>query len=235
MQYLFMPVLMSSALLLASTAQASDKTQGGLGVSLGVDLISGAEIEFSYPINSFFGLRASLASGLNVDRTNEGDNSRELDYQMKIDGGVNRISLDYHPFGSSFAGGFFVSVGYGFSDFYIKPYAYKASGKVEIGQDTYDVENFEIFGSSQWDSAPTLSFGWGHSSNKGFGFMAEAGVIMTGSPDVFLSAEGKVFLNGSQDEESFNESMRDEKDEFDNDVNQNGVLPILRVGVSYRF
>lgn len=218
MKKLVLSAIIGSALAMPSIASANSAE--GVGVAVNYGLISGPALELTYPINDLLQVRGALSSGMGLSETGSGS---EISYDVKADGGIHRLSMDYHPF----AGTFFMSAGYAFNDFKLKTHG--TGTNVKVGN--ADINgNVVIDGSLEWDSAPMLSLGWGHSPAEGWGAMFEVGAIFTGAGDVSLSGT----LNGAQNAD-FNAALKDEEAILQNDVGDYDFLPILQAGITYRF
>lgn len=194
----------------------------GLGVAVNYGLISGPALELTYPINDLFQVRGALSAGMDLS---ESSSDTDIDYDVKADGGIHRLSMDYHPF----AGTFFMSAGYAFNDFKLKADGTGTGTNVEVGNDTFS-GTVNINGAMEWDSAPMLSLGWGHSPAEGWGAMFEIGAIFTGSPDTSLTGT----LNGGENAD-LNTALKDEEAILQKDVGDFDFLPILQAGITYRF
>jgi len=219
-----MKKILLSALFGASTLVASQSALAvdNVGVAVNYGLISGPALELTYPINDMLQVRGALSAGMGLSET---ANDTDIAYDVEADGGVNRLSMDYHPF----SGAFFLSAGYAFNDFKLKANGTKAGANVEVGNNTFN-GTVKVNGKLDWDSAPMLSLGWGHSPSKGWGAMFEVGAIFTGAPDVSLAGT----LNGASDP-TLNAALKDEETKLKNDVGDYDFLPILQAGVTYRF
>ena len=221
-----MKKLLVSSLFSASTLVAAQSAvaMDNVGLALNYGLISGPALELTYPINDMLQVRGALSSGMGLSET---ANDTDIAYDVKADGGINRLSMDYHPFSSTF----FMSAGYAFNDFKLK--ANGSGTATTIVGDTPISGNVNISGALEWDSAPMLSLGWGHSPSKGWGAMVEMGAIFTGAPDVSLS--GTVTGAGASSQDVLNTALREEETKLKNDVGDFDFLPILQAGVTYRF
>lgn len=205
---------------LALPTLASANAASGVGVAVNYGLISGPAFELTYPINDLFQVRGALSTGMSLSETS---NDTDVNYKVKADGGVHRLSMDYHPF----AGSFFLSAGYAFNDFKLKANASETNptidGKTING-------NVNIKGAIEWDSAPMLSLGWGHSPAEGWGAMFEIGAIFTGTPDISLKGTTDT---GSQSD--LDEALKAEERKLKKDVANYDFLPVLQAGITYRF
>lgn len=205
---------------LALPTLASANAASGVGVAVNYGLISGPAFELTYPINDLFQVRGALSTGMGLSETS---NDTDVNYKVKADGGVHRLSMDYHPF----AGSFFLSAGYAFNDFKLKANASETNPTIDgktIGG------NVNIKGAIEWDSAPMLSLGWGHSPAEGWGAMFEIGAIFTGTPDISLKGTTDT---GSQSD--LDEALKAEERKLKKDVANYDFLPVLQAGITYRF
>jgi hypothetical protein len=187
--------VIASGTLLAGSVQASSVE--GLGVAVNYGLISGPALELTYPVNEYVQVRGALSAGMSLKET---ANDTDIAYDVKADGGIHRLNVDYHPFG----GTFFLSAGYAFNDFKLKANGSKTNPTVG---DTPINGTVTINGTLDWDSAPMLSLGWGHSPAQGWGAMVEIGAIFTGAPDVSLTGTTDA---GAAEQTALNTALKDE-------------------------
>ena len=220
MKKIILSAILGSAVAMPSISSANSGE--GVGVAVNYGLISGPALELTYPINDMLQVRGALSSGMGLS---ESTNDTDIEYDVKADGGIHRLSLDYHPL----AGSFFLSAGYAFNDFKLKADGTKTGALVEVGNDTF-AGTVDINGNLDWDSAPMLSLGWGHSPAKGWGAIFEVGAIFTGAPDVALSGTLDGLSNATLDA-----ALVDEETKIKNDVGDYDFLPILQAGITYRF
>lgn len=217
-------VAVLTAACMAGTAHAQ-----GLGVSANYGLFAGPTLELTYPINDLLQVRGALSSGMGLSETTS---DTDIEYDVETDGGIQRLALDYHPFG----GTFFVSAGYALNSFKLKADG-STTGEVTIGDTHYTDSSATLNGNLDWESGATLSLGWGHSPARGWGAMVEIGAIVTGAPDVSLSGTGTV-SDGATTYDVSSEiegDLRREEEKIQNDVGDFDFLPILQAGVTYRF
>lgn len=218
--------LITSALL-ATSANASVMDNVGVGLNYG--LVSAAGLELTYPISESFQIRGSVSTGMSVNETTT-TSSDSVRYGAKADGGIHRIAIDFHPM----QGSFFLSAGYAINNFEINAKG-KGEGSVSIGDETFNNANVNLKGAIDWDNAPTLTMGWGHSPSKGWGGAFEIGAILTGSPNVKLSGTGDI---GGTDVSAHNEfltALSGEERKLKDEISSLNFLPIVQAGVTYRF
>jgi len=159
----------------------------------------------------------------------------DITYDVDAKGGIHRLALDYHPFNN----GFFLSAGYAINNFALDADGrVSVSESVDIGNTTYTAtSDLRLKGSLDWDNAPTLSLGWGHSLDKGLGFLVEVGAYFTGTPDVDLKGSGTV-TDGTTTYDIADEiadDIRREEKALQDDVGDYDFLPMLQAGITYRF
>lgn len=212
---------------LASHASGIDK----IGVGVGYEVVSGATLELNYPINDIFLVRGSLSRGAGYSLTESEDN---VNYKAKADGGINRLALNYHPF----KGAFFLSAGYAFNDFSLNVDG-AGTGSIKVGSESFDNASLKLKGVVEWDSAPTLSLGWGHSPSSGWGLMTELGVIFTGTPGASLTGTGSYDNGGGpvdvSSDPTFQNALKAEERKLQKDIADASFLPILQIQATYRF
>ncbi len=221
MKKILLSAIIGSVVAVPTVASANSAEGVGLAVNYG--LISGPSLELTYPINDLLQVRGALSGGMGLS---ESSSDTDINYNVKADGGIHRLSMDYHPF----AGTFFMSAGYAFNDFKLKADGTKTAVNVKVGNDTFN-GTVNINGTMEWDSAPMLSLGWGHSPAEGWGAMFEVGAIFTGAPDVSLSGT----TSDPTAQARLNAALKEEEAILQNDVGDYDFLPVLQAGVTYRF
>lgn len=205
---------------------ASASSFSDVGVGLNYDLLTGTGLEVTYPLSKTLQVRGSISNGIGLNEVEEGVGN-ELDYNVKIDGGLTRIVLDYHPF----QGTFFLSVGYAFSDFNISGSG-SGTGTTNVGNENF-TGDVTVNSDFSWDDGLSLTLGWGRSPSKGLGFILEIGVVQTGSPEATIS--GTISGVDSITRDRFNNALREEEAEIEEDFADFDALPIIQIGLSYRF
>ncbi|VAW47946.1 hypothetical protein MNBD_GAMMA04-1961 [hydrothermal vent metagenome] len=216
------------------SASANSLENVGVGVSYG--LFSGPTLEMSYPLSDSFSVRGALSSGMSLSQTDSGSGT-EVDYTVDTKGGIHRLVLDYRPMG----GNFFVSAGYAINNFEVTADADQNTlGQVTIGDQTYDGSaNLSLNGVIDWDNAPLLTLGWGHSPEAGWGALFEIGAIFTGSGNVSLNGSGTVTSGGTIYDVSTDPTVRaaldSEEARIKSDIADYDFLPVLQAGITYRF
>ncbi|MDX1352313.1 MAG: hypothetical protein R3254_04820 [Thiomicrorhabdus sp.] len=214
-------LLLGTALFAGSFAShslyASSMENVGLGINYGA--FSGPTLELSYPISDSVQVRGALSTGMSLS---EKGKETDIEYDVDSSGGIHRLALDYHPFNN----GFFLSAGYAVNNFELD--ANGSGTNVTVG-DTPFTADVAINSTIKWDNAPTLSLGWGHSPQKGLGFMIEAGAFFTGSPNSNMTGTCTGTCTG------FDEALNKEEEKLQKDVADYDFLPMLQAGMTYRF
>ena len=215
----------------AASISAQASSMDSIGVGLGYEAISGTTLELNYPINKQFQVRGSISGGMGLSETQVEDG---ITYKAEAGGGIHRLALNYHPF----EGNFFLSAGYAINNFNFDLNG-SGTGSVTVGADNFANASLDLGGNVDWSNAPTLSLGWGNSPEKGWGMMAEFGVIFTGSPDLSLTGTGTYDNGGGAVDISsdplFQNALKAEEDKLKNDLADANLLPIIQLQANYRF
>jgi hypothetical protein len=186
----------------------------------------------TYPLSDAFSVRGALSSGMGLNKTDNGAGT-EVDYTVETDGGIHRLVLDYRPMG----GNFFLSAGYAINNFEITANSSQnVSGQVTIGDETYNTSaNLRLNGLVDWDNAPILTLGWGHSPAAGWGALFEIGAIFTGTANVSLNGSGTVDGLDVSTDPTVRAALDAEENRLKDDLAEFNFLPVLQAGVTYRF
>jgi len=223
---------LAATLALSATAAAEYKDQGRFGFHAKASTL-GAGAELSYKLTERVGVRAGAYTfGLSRDEEIEG-----IDYDLDADilniGGY----LDWHPFGNSFrlTGGVIwndngvTGIGQSENSFRIGNNNYTLA---EIGSLTGEITTNEV--------APYLGIGWGGTAigNRGFSFSFELGAMFHGNPEARLLADipaDSPLSQSVQARAAFEADLARELDQFQNDIDDFTVYPVISIGFSYRF
>lgn len=224
--------LLVAGLAAFTSFSANASSFDGVGMGINYGAFSGPTLELSYPLSDTLQLRGALSNGMSLSETASTDG---VDYEVSTNGGINRLALDYHPFNN----GFFLSAGYAINNFSLDADGDVSSNEtVTIGDTDYTATSaVKLKGKLDWDNAPSLSFGWGHSPAAGLGFMVEIGAYFTGAADVGLSGSGTV-TDGTTTYDVSDEiadDIRAEEKNLQEDVGEFELLPVLQAGITYRF
>ncbi|MBC7750322.1 MAG: hypothetical protein H7Z73_01190 [Candidatus Saccharibacteria bacterium] len=219
----------SSVFAETATASSNDLFQNaGLSLKAGT---GGLGFDLMYSFDPRFKVRSGF-SGLNYSQTiNKSDMTQDGTLRL------NNVDLlaDYHPW----SGGFRITGGLNVLDVNFKGHAEKTAGgfttingtpysSTEVGSADLDVK---------WNGAkPYLGIGYdGFNSrqNAGLFFTTDFGVVFSGSPTVNLKttciASNPLICN------NIDQDSKKQEDQLKKDLHSIQVLPIIQVGVGYRF
>lgn len=199
----------------------------GLGVTtrigtlgIGVDVAKSVTPQVSGRLGFNFGK-------LDVNRTDSG-----INYDSQLNLSSVQLFGDYYPFTSS---GFRVTGG-----LVAQNNKFSVTSKPS-GNGTYTIDNTvyptsavgSLTGEYQYGNsiAPYVGIGIGKSTNDGFGFNADLGVMFTGAPKVSLNASNPTFNNNPITRTQLDNQVR----QTENDLKGFNVYPVLSIGLSYGF
>lgn len=219
----------AAALALAAAAlpaAAQDAGRWAAGVQAGT---TGLGVEGEFAASNQLVLRAS-ADFFSYDVDVSSD---DVDYEGELELNQGGLFVDWHPGGSSF----FVSGGAYFGDRSADVRA-TASAPVEIGDVVFTpAEVGELQGEADLgDVAPFVGVGWNNTFTTAgrVGFKVLAGAAFGEDPDVSLRRVGGAPLPPATQAE-LDAQLRNEEEEIESDLEDYNILPILQVGLFYRF
>lgn len=220
--------VIAATCLTALTFQGAAQAQ--VGVTASVSTI-GFGLHASIPLkdaawNARFGVNALSQS---IEESTD-----DVNYDFKLKVAMVDALVDYFPMN----GGFRVTGGIVYNG-----NKFEASGRPN-GNGTYTF-NDNTYPASSVGSvnadvtfnkvAPYLGIGWGNAvaADKGWGFSSDVGVVFQGKPKSALSNSGctagaAVCNRLATDIQAENRSLQAEMDDFK-------LLPVVRIGVSYKF
>jgi hypothetical protein len=212
-----------AGMLLATSVQA----QVGVTTDIGT---TGFGVRLSVPVQENLNARI----GFNYLNYSYSDNTRDVDYDLKLKLQSLEALLDWFPMQSEFR----ISAGLVYNDNQVNATGRSNSnGNYTFNGNTYNASNAgRIDGNIDFRKvAPYLGIGWGNAlaTNKGWGFSSDLGVLFQGSPNTSLTNSGCTLPGGEcgnlrRDVSAENARLRDEADSFK-------FYPVVRVGVSYKF
>lgn len=206
---------------------ANERNSAGIGITARVGTL-GAGVEVAKSLTPQFSGRLGLNFGnVGFNRTDSG-----INYDSQLNFSSVQLFGDYYPFGSS---SFRVTGG-----LVAQNNRFSVAGKPS-GNGTYTIDGVQypasavgtLSGEYKYGNsiAPYLGIGIGKSTNEGFGFNADLGVMFTGAPKVSLSASNPAFNNNPITRNQIDNQAR----QTENDLRGFNVYPVLSVGLSYGF
>lgn len=217
-------LLAAVAALPACAAFAQEgRSRFAVGAQLGTP---GAGLQAQYAVNDYIVLRGSY----DVLQWDADDTYDDIDYKADIDFQSPGAFVDLHPFGN----GFFVSGGAYFGERVVDLRS-DPDEDVELGGFTFTPEQVgRLTGRIDLEStAPFLGVGYDNTFTRGgaWGFRVLAGAAFGDAPQVRLSASGGTL----SDTPLFQEILADEERDIQEEADDYKVLPIVQIGLSYRF
>lgn len=192
--------------------------------------LNGVGFDATKSFNKYFKVRAGY-SEMSFDKTHTED---DVTYDGKLTLGGWNLLADIHPMG----GGSRVTVGmYGPKTNFDAKAQYLGNGTVTLNDVTYsgaDVGNLKA--DVKWNGTkPYLGIGYDgfNSKSTGFFFTSDVGVIFAGRPQVNLSAN----CNAGAEVvcASLARDIAAEQASFRDDARKAKWLPVVQVGIGYRF
>lgn len=208
------------AFLLAPTFAAAE----GLNLSARGSTL-GLGLEVGYAFNEHFNIRlASNNYSYDYETTED-----EIQYNFDLELKSTALLLDYHPFAGSFrlTGGILDNKNK-LDGTAVPTGSYDIGGTTYTGSDVGTLYSNVVLG----DKNP-LYFGLGWSKalgDSGFGLGFDLGLVMQGSPDVSLSADGPI-----ASDPQFQADMRAEEEQLQQDMDQFETYPVIAIGITYQF
>jgi hypothetical protein len=199
-----------------------------VGVTLKGGTVGGG-VDFTKSINESFKVRAGYSTFKYDDTYTES----EIDFDGKLQIGGWNLLGDWHPWAS----GWRVTGGvYGPSHKISGSGKFNTLGTIDVNGTTYsstDLSSLDM--AAKWNGVrPYLGFGYdGFNSAKagGFFFSADVGVIFSGSPKFSLTANCTNPALCS----ALATDLAAEEAQINSDLNDAKYLPVVQIGVGYRF
>jgi hypothetical protein len=192
----------------------------------------GAGIDLTYGINEYFKLRGGY-SQMDFSR-NFTSNGSQFNGKLKL-GGWDLL-VDAHPFANGFritAGGYIPTTQLGLTG------ATTGAGSYTINGNTYSTSQVNSFdGSAKYSGVkPYLGLGYdgfNSATNGGLYFTSDVGVIFSGAPKVTLSANCSAGTAASTCAQ-LSTDIAAQQQTINSTLSKYNVLPVLQLGVGYRF
>lgn len=159
----------------------------------------------------------------------EGDtDDMEYDCDLNLASGLATIEWNV------FAGGFHIDAGVLLNGNNIDASGKATNGTITINDVDYTAEQAgTIKGGIDFNSvAPYLGLGWGNpvDADTTWTFFFNLGVIFQGSPDVSLSADGRLSTDAT-----FLQNLQQEEQELQEDLDAFKYYPVIALGLTYKF
>lgn len=206
-----------------------DTARAEVGVTASVSTI-GFGLHASVPLKAAWNARF----GVNALSHSTDESTRDVDYDFKLKLATVDALVDYFPMDGAFrvTGGIVYNAN-----------KFEASGRPK-GNGTYTFNGNTYLASSVGSLnaevtfkkvVPYLGIGWGNAiaADKGWGFSGDAGMVFQGTPESALSNRGctasaAVCTQIGTDLRAENRSLQAEMNDFK-------LMPVVRIGVSYKF
>lgn len=186
----------------------------------------GVGVNVQYALNDWVVLRGSYDRlTWDVDDTYDG-----IDYNGELDFSSPGAFVDLHPTGGSF----FVTAGAYFGDRGINIDA-TPTGPVAVGSQTFTPAQVGTLTGviETADVAPVVGLGFDNTftSDRRWGFRFMAGAAFSDEPNVVLSSTGGTLSN----DPTFQQRLAEEELEIEGEADDFKILPVVQVGLAYRF
>ena len=216
----------ATACALPAAAQTAPAERFAVGVQGGT---TGFGVEGQFAATDRLVARASFDSF-----QYDGDfSSDDIDYSGELDMNQGGLFLDFHPTGSAL----FVSGGAYFGDRGAEIVA-NPNTSVEIGNTVFTAAQVgQLKGEADLgEFAPFLGVGYNNTftSASKLGFKVLLGAAFNGDPEVTLTRVGGIPLTPAV-QAQLDTELRNEEREIEEETDDLSILPVLQVGVAYRF
>ncbi len=212
------------ALLVAVWLSMSTAAAEGVGLAGRIGTL-GLGLELSRELSDSVRVRAGLV-GFGYSK---GGIEADIDYELDLDFRTVSALIDWHPEknGFHFTGGLvynqneITARNEPASEFLIGGVMYPAAA---VGDLTGRIGFEEL--------APYVGVGWDNTfgSKKRLGMSFDLGVLFQGSPQVSLTADGPLSADPQ-----FQEALTMEEDQFEGDISEYEIYPVISLGVNYKF
>jgi hypothetical protein len=221
------PASPTKRMAVSQNSTTQTKESAGIGVSARVGTL-GIGVDVAKSLTPQFNARLGFNFGnISANRTDSG-----INYDAQLNFSSIQLVGDYYPFASS---SFRVTGG-----LVAQNNRFAVTSKPS-GNGVYTIDGNQFSASSVGtlsgeykygnSIAPYLGIGIGKSTNEGFGFNADLGVMFAGSPKVSLTASNPAFNNNPITRAQLDNQVR----QTENDLKGFNVYPVLSIGLSYGF
>jgi hypothetical protein len=211
---------------IANTPTPNQKQPLGLGVNPQIGTL-GIGVSVAKSLSPQVNGRLGFNFGnLGASRTDSG-----ISYDSQLNLSSVQLFGDYYPFSSS---GFRVTGGLVAQNNTFSVTSKPSNGSYTIDNTQYPASAVgSLTGEYKYANsiAPYVGIGIGKSTNDGFGFNADLGVMFTGAPKVSLNASNPIFNNSAVTRNQLDNQVR----RTESDLKGFNVYPVISVGLSYGF
>ncbi len=221
-----LPLKPSSQPIANTPVNANQKQPLGLGVNPQIGTL-GIGISVAKSLTPQVNGRLGFNFGkLDASRTDSG-----ISYDSQLNLSSVQLFGDYYPFSSS---GFRVTGGLVAQNNTFSVTSKPSNGSYTIDNVQYPASTVgNLTGEYKYANsiAPYVGIGIGKSTNDGFGFNADLGLMFTGAPKVSLNASNPIFNNSPVTRTQLDNQVR----QTESDLKGFNVYPVISVGLSYGF
>lgn len=199
---------------------------GSTGIAVRAGTL-GANIDLDHAYSDTIGTRV----GANYFTYNYNGKKSDIDYDLDLKLKSLAVLLDWHPLHGSFR----LSGGLLWNGNKIDADA-KSSASYAIGNHTYTASQIgSLKGTIDFNKiAPYFGLGWDTSFGKsGLGFVFEIGAVYQGTPNVDFSVISKGLTTAEK--ALLQQDLSREESNFEDDIKNYKVYPVVALGISYRF
>ncbi len=211
-----------ASLMFLNPAQADEREYGMLSAKVVAPL--GAGLEYEYPINQKFGVSGGFYV-FGINKTLNQDN-QDIDLNLKLNN--IKIAGHYYPFynGFNLQGGFIIN-----NSKLTGSAKLDENGKIDLKGKEYSIDSADVTIDFR-PVSPYLGIGYKSNLTKGFAFTGDLGLL--------ISPSAKVSSNIYASKEILElEEFKQNKAEAESDaqelLDKLSVLPVISLGVSYKF
>ncbi len=214
-------IYLATTLKLTTTTALAGGGQAGKTALVGKVGTLGLGLEIIKPITATIGARV----GINYLSVSRSDSYGGVDYDSDLDMQTVELLADWHPYGSKF----FISAGAMINRNKINAIGAE-TGTVIVGNNTF-IGNAQFNTDVKFDTvSPYLGVGYRKRlAKKGLSFVAEAGVLFQGSPEVKLDVQAPASASVTQNDVDI------ERQQIQDDIDDIKNWPVVSVGFFYQF
>lgn len=207
------------------TAFADDHSKITVGV--GASVTQGFGVDLGYDLTESLRVRGNYYS---YD-DNESDTIDGINFDVNLELENTGLFVDYHPFSSKHSG-FRLTAGAISNGSSLSATGVPVGGNYTIDGTTYTAAQVgSLAAEVEFDSfAPYLGLGYDLSVTENLALVSDLGIMFQGSPTVNYTANGTL-----ASDPTFMADLEAERRSAEDDLSDFEYMPILKVGIQYRF